>query len=319
MASTTIAAMPERWRQCLKGHGSVDLRGVRVLSNDYYMFSDGRLSSKITAFFGSKALAGRVTSIHKSDAPEPFSNPAFKGLLYRLQDLVLDTGSLLNHLATRHRTCIYTGPLEITPNGKSIEAITLENGDELIASRYILAAGAGNGALISTLGLPVSMQLRPLHQVIVKGDQLPELFAHAVNLRSADKPRVTITTHYTHDLKTAWYLGGDLAESGVDRNEDQQISYARRELSELLPWIPLTQCEFSTYRIDRAEAGQIEALRPDTPYAQLIGNIMVCWPTKLTLVPVLGDLVLAGLGEPGDTGMPVIPHKLKIGDAPWQN
>ena len=158
-----------------------------------------------------------------------------------------------------------------------------------------------------------------LHQVIVKGDQLPDLFAHAVTLRSADKPRVTITTHITNDKRKAWYLGGDLAESGVDRNEDEQINHARQELSELLPWIPLTQCEFSTYRIDRVEAGQKEALRPDTPYAQLIGNVMVCWPTKLTLVPMLGDLVLAGLGEPGVTKMPAIPHKLELADPPWQN
>ena len=57
----------------------------------------------------------------------------------------------------------------------------------------------------------------------------------------------------------------------------------------------------------------------DTPYAQLIGNVMVCWPTKLTLVPMLGDLVLAGLGKPGVTKMPAIPHKLELADPPWQN
>ena len=36
-AAQAIAAMPERWRQCLAGEGDMDLRGTRVLCEHYYM------------------------------------------------------------------------------------------------------------------------------------------------------------------------------------------------------------------------------------------------------------------------------------------
>ncbi|MDA0272738.1 MAG: FAD-dependent oxidoreductase, partial [Proteobacteria bacterium] len=62
-ASESIADMPSRWRSCLAGTDTVNLEGVCVLSDAYYMFSDARFSSKLTAFFGSKAIEGRVTPV----------------------------------------------------------------------------------------------------------------------------------------------------------------------------------------------------------------------------------------------------------------
>ena len=317
-ASESIADMPLRWRSCLEGTDSVNLEGVSVLSEAYYMFSDARLSSKLTAFFGSKAIEGRVSSVPTADYPEIFQSPSFGGLLYKLNDLVLDTRSLITHLHHQLKDYIFEGNVSFEHTNGRITHLQLDDGLTVSAETYVLAAGKGNGELIEDLGLEVPMQLRPLHQVVVKGKTLPDLFAHAVTLRSADKPRITFTTHSTADTK-AWYLGGQLAESGVARNEAEQIEFAKTELAAIMPWIDYSGCEFSTFRIDRAEAGGETLLRPDTPYVRRHGNVVVCWPTKLTLAPMMGDMFMklmagpkAGLAKP-----PNLP-RASIGSSPWE-
>jgi glycerol-3-phosphate dehydrogenase len=317
-ASESIADMPLRWRSCLEGTDSVNLEGVSVLSEAYYMFSDARLSSKLTAFFGSKAIEGRVSSVPTADYPEIFQSPSFGGLLYKLNDLVLDTRSLITHLHHQLKDYIFEGNVSFEHTNGRITHLQLDDGLTVSAETYVLAAGKGNGELIEDLGLEVPMQLRPLHQVVVKGRALPDLFAHAVTLRSADKPRITFTTHSTADTK-AWYLGGQLAESGVARNEAEQIEFAKTELAAIMPWIDYSGCEFSTFRIDRAEAGGETLLRPDTPYVRRHGNVVVCWPTKLTLAPMMVDMFMklmagpkAGLAKP-----PNLP-RASIGSSPWE-
>lgn len=317
-ASESIADMPLRWRSCLAGTDSVNLKGVTVLSDAYYMFSDARLSSKLTAFFGSKTLEGRVASVPAANYPKVFQSPSFRGLLYKLNDLVLDTRSLIAHLHHQLKDYIFEGNVSFEHTNGRVTHLQLDDGLTVSADTYVLAAGKGNGELIEDLGLEVPMQLRPLHQVVVKGKTLPDLFAHAVTLRSADKPRITFTTHTTADTK-AWYLGGQLAESGVARNEAQQIEFAKTELATIMPWMDYSGCEFSTFRIDRAEAGGETLLRPDTPYVRRHGNVVVCWPTKLTLAPLMGDMFMKLMTEPkaGLAAPPNLPQA-SIGRSSWE-
>ena len=316
-ASESIADMPLRWRSCLAGTDNVNLKGVTVLSDSYYMFSDARLGSKLTAFFGSKTLQGRVASVPEANYPKVFQSPSFGGLLYKLNDLVLDTRSLITHLHHQLKDYIFEGNVSFEHTNGRITHLQLADGLTVSAETYVLAAGKGNGELIEDLGLEVPMQLRPLHQVVVKGKTLPDLFAHAVTLRSADKPRITFTTHSTADTK-AWYLGGQLAESGVARNEAEQIEFAKTELAAIMPWMDYSGCEFSTFRIDRAEAGGETLLRPDTPYVRRHGNVVVCWPTKLTLAPMMGDMFMKLMAEPkaGLAAAPNLP-RASIGSSSW--
>ena len=317
-ASESIADMPLRWRSCLAGTDNVNLKGVTVLSDSYYMFSDARLSSKLTAFFGSKTLEGRIASVPAAKYPEIFQSPSFGGLLYKLNVLVLDTRSLITHLHRQLNDYIFEGDVSFEHTNGRVTRLQLDDGLTVSASTYVLAAGKGNGELIEDLGLEVPMQLRPLHQVVVKGKTLPDLFAHAVTLRSADKPRITFTTHSTADTK-AWYLGGQLAESGVARNEAEQIEFAKTELAAMMPWMDYSGCEFSTFRIDRAEAGGETLLRPDTPYVRRHGNVVVCWPTKLTLAPMMGDMFMKLMAEPkaGLAAPPDLP-RASIGTSSWE-
>ena len=101
-ASESIAAMPARWRSCLDGRGELDLRGVRVLSDRYYLWSanDSTLG-QLAGFFASKVLRGRVRRLQRDALPTAFDNPQFRGVVYELDELVLDTPSLLAHLARR--------------------------------------------------------------------------------------------------------------------------------------------------------------------------------------------------------------------------
>ncbi len=296
-ASETIKGMPARWRACLAGEGTLNLQGTKVLSDVYHMFTDGKLSNQVTAFFGAMAIEGNITSLAKTEFPAVFTNPAFKGSVYQLNDLVLDAASLIQRLAERQRGQIVTGVSnpKIDRAGERFSVRT--DTHTLDAGFCILTAGSGNEDLANSLELPVAMQRRPLHQVVVKGD-LPSLYAHAVSLSSADKPKLTITTHTTAKGNTVWYLGGALAEDGVELDTQTQIQKAQKMLRSLFPWLSFDECVFSTLRIDRAEPAQTEKSRPDTPFVKRFGNVMVCWPIKLTLTPMMGDMILKMIDAP---------------------
>ncbi|NQV65535.1 MAG: FAD-dependent oxidoreductase [SAR86 cluster bacterium] len=317
-ASESIANMPETWRQCLAGSGPLPLAGVNTLSDAYYLFSDGSLGSKVTAFFGSKSVRGRVTALASSDYPPLFANPQFSGSVYQLQDMVIDTPALVNALAAPYQAHIYQCQAELIRSSTG-EVTGIDTGHGILtADCYILSAGAGNAALLANdHQTTITMQRRPLQQVMVKG-QLPAAYAHGVSLRTAAKPRVTITTHPCEDGDNVWYLGGQLAEDGVDRSEGAQIDKARRELNDLFPWIDLAAADWATLRVDRAEPAN-DLQRPDSPFCQRSHNTITCWPIKLTLTPMLADQVCAAidLKPAGCAAEPLSLSPAKPGKTPW--
>ncbi|QJD59007.1 FAD-dependent oxidoreductase [Pseudomonas sp. gcc21] len=295
LAAEAIGGMPERWRACLDGTGELDLSGVRLLSANHYLWSPGSLISNMAGFFASKALRGRVDTVKGSERPEIFDNPAFRGKVYRLAELVLDVPDAIRRLAelSGDSLVVDASPhVERRPDG-SIEGIAIH--DHLIkAQRYVLTAGEGNEGLLNSWGVDQpAMQRRPLHMVLIKGPKLPALYAHC--LGSSPKPRVTITTHPCADGQWCWYLGGELAEQGVGLAPDELIAKARNELADLLPWVDLSQTRWTTLPINRAEPAQSGLVRPDTAYMQAVHNVLVCWPTKLALTPNLSDQILAEL------------------------
>jgi hypothetical protein len=153
------------------------------------------------------------------------------------------------------------------------------------------------------------MQRRPLHMVMVKGPTLRPLYAHC--LGGGPKPRITVTTHPAADGQWVWYLGGDISEAdGVAREPAEQIATAKKELSQLLPWIDLSQAQFATLRVDRAEPAQSGLVRPDNAFLDVQGRLMVGWPTKLALAPDFADRVLASLSR--DDIHP-IPQPARVG------
>ena len=313
-ASNTIKEMPDIWRKCLAGSGEIDLSGTNLLSDAHYMWSKQTVGAKLTTFFASKALRGRVSNLEPEQRPEVFRNPGFKGSLYRLNELVLDIPSLINQLATPLANRIFrAGP----------EDYRLENIDgkvcfhfdaqqlRLCPKRIVATCGEGTEAFsqqLQGIALP-EMQRRPLHMVMVKHHSKLPLYAHCFS--GGAKPVITVTTHYTRAGETIWYLGGELAESGVERDETAQIEQAKKVLAELLPWVSLQNPHWQTVRINRAEPKQSSLTLPDAAFAQEVGNVIVAWPTKLALAPDLAGKVLALMPSPVGGNIPdleIMPH-----------
>ena len=61
----------------------------------------------------------------------------------------------------------------------------------------------------------------------------------------------------------------------------------------MFPWLSFDGCTFDTLDIDRAEPDQLSGGLPDSPFVEKVGNAIVCWPTKLTLAPLMADFALS--------------------------
>jgi len=321
-ASEAIADMPRRWREALAGDGELDLSGVRILSQAHYLWSPGTLAGNLTSFFASKAVRGRVDQVKGEQLPPALQDPRFKGKVYRLAELVVDVPSLIERLANLAGDGLLAGQ-SIEPLFDNNEWVGLRvDGRDIHAQRIVFSAGAGNAELLAGAGISVpAQQLRPLHMVLVKGPSLKPLYAHC--LGGGPKPRITVTTHPAANGEWVWYLGGDIAEAdGVAREPAEQIAVAQKELSNLLPWVDLSQAQWATLRVNRAEPAQSGLVRPDNAFLSDQGRLLVGWPTKLALAPDFSDRVLQALEQDGikPVHAPALPElpRPPLGQTPWE-
>jgi glycerol-3-phosphate dehydrogenase len=320
-ASEAIADMPRRWREALDGKGELDLSGVRLLSEAHYLWSPGTIAGNLTSFFASKAVRGRVDQVKGSDLPPALQDPRFKGKVYRLAELVIDVPSLVRKLAELAGDSLLAGE-NIEPLLNEGELVGLRvDGRDIRAQRVVVSAGGGTADLLRALNVNhPAMQRRPLHMVMVKGSTLKPLYAHC--LGGGPKPRITVTTHPAANGQWVWYLGGEISEAdGVAREPAEQIAFARKELAQLLPWVDLSQAQFSTLRVDRAEPQQTGLVRPDNAFLDVQGRLLVGWPTKLALAPDFADRVLASLSRDDIHPIPPPPYpdlpKPPMATPPW--
>ncbi len=321
-SSESIFAMPQIWRDCLEGNGEVDLSSATVLSEHQYMWSTPSLMSRLSGFFASRVVRGRMVAVKKNDRPAVFQNKKFKGKVYRLDEPVLDAGSVINALAVPNVNNIMHIK-SMTDYYDNNFKVTAANGDiwNIIAEKIILSAGKGNADLLKQMGRSnPEMQLRPLQMVMVRGGLPEKLYAHC--LGASVNPRITITSGEDKQGNIVWYLGGQLAEDGVQRTADEQISKAKKELQSLMPWLNFSDMQWATLNIDRAEPKQKEGQRPATSFSFEEKNIITTWPTKLALAPNLANDVLKQLekqnvSKSAAMEMPEFSHS-SIADLPWQ-
>lgn len=285
-STSILAGMPALWRRCLTGEGEVDLRAARLLADHQYLWATRAPTSRLAAFFASKLMSGRMAKA-AGDVPGVLRHPRFQGVVYRLDEPIVDVASVLNALVERHRDAIVLNQGPVT--AKADGTLTLRRADgstrALRPTCVVFATGAGNGALPWA-----ALQLRPLHMVMARGSALPGLlYGHC--LGASDVPRLTVTSHYDASGRLIWYLGGGLAESGVERDRREQIRAARRELETLLPWVDWSRVEFATFTVQRAEGQQPGAIRPAEPSICRDGHVLAVWPTKLALAPLLAERI----------------------------
>lgn len=317
-ASEAIAGMPDRWRKCLAGKDPVDLSGVPLLADTYHMFAEQSTRGRLTTFLASKALRGRVTRLAPADCPAAFAG--FEGIVYDLNDFVMDIPALLQRLTQGLEPLTYRAridPKNITP---SPEGFTVKTANKTLRARTLIScAGNGSNGLIEGLDLAQrEIQHRPLKQVIVRPRHGVRMNAHCVTGIVSNEPRLTITSYGTGD-KLVWYVGGLIAETGIDRSDDSQIDFARAELTTCIPWLDWTGAEYATLDVDRAEPFQQTGLKPDEAFVEQKDNFMQCFPIKLTLAPDLGDRVLERLPPPSGftSPMPDSPNPAAVGHFRW--
>jgi hypothetical protein len=169
------------------------------------------------------------------------------------------------------------------------------------------------------LGLsPGAMQRRPLHMVLLRG-RLPRLNGHCVDGAAT---RVTITSDRDAAGRTVWQVGGQVAESGVTMDERSLVLRAKAELEATIPGIDLSQVEWATYRVDRAEGATRDGARPDSVQVRREHNVVTAWPTKLALVPRLVDEVCQAIGRVGGlqsaAPIPADWPRPKVAQPPWE-
>lgn len=325
VSAQAMKEMPDVWRQCLRGEGEIDLSKVTILSEYQYMWSPGSLAANLAVFLASKNVKSQVSCLTKEDYPEIFTTPNFKGVVYRLEEPILAVKTLIEVLAASCRGNILQAQLQKTENSILYLKNALEE-IELEADHIVLLAGKGNQELAKQFGLTLpKMQLRPLLMVAVTQANLPKLYAHAMQV--SDKPRITITTHGDGE-NTVWYLGGDLAETGVNRSSEEQIAFARKELNVLFPHLDFSAAKFETFFIERAEADYASGKKPDGPSMIVEKNVITAWPTKLAFAPLLAQQIIDQLLQFGVEGRPpVAPTSMPsevlinsmVADYPWEH
>lgn len=300
----SMADLPMLWRACLSGDGEINLANVPILSPQQYLWAPGKFTSLLTGMIASAALNSKVKRIAKDEYPAIFQSSAFKGDIYALDEIVIDVPSLIRELVKVNQDALFKieplndEELRFDEEGKLVSATVYMAGKaiEVTAQTFIFTAGAGNEVIIKKLQSTTSnlaMQRRPLHMVMAKMPCDYALYAHCLGIGS--RPRITITTHQTIDGHSIWYMGGQLAEDGIHRDSANQIKATRDELRDLFPWVNFSNAEFSTFMVDRAEPKQKGGLKPETSFVKTVKNVMVAWPTKLTLAPKLADDIMQQL------------------------
>jgi hypothetical protein len=280
--------MPERWRRALAGKDEPNLTGTQILSERCHLWLPRGSTLAWLQSWGfmsviAKAglLATRPERLPAGEWPEALRGSALA--VYSLAEPVVSTGSLLENLAAHHRGSIFlydAAALRFLAEG------VLAGGILLQPRATVLAAGVGNEALLSKAGMQTDlMQRRPLGMVLLRGS-LPPLFGHCV---VGGKTGLTITS----PVAGLWQVGGEIAERLA--HEETPAAARKIALAEIRRWLPgldLTRSEIAIYRAVRAE-GRTEALRrPSGVHASRVApGLVVAWPTKLSMAPVLADEV----------------------------
>lgn len=293
-----LSSMPRLWMDSIAGRGEVDLRGTELLAAHQLMFTTGGLLNRVAGALATKALRSDVGTLDRPDWPAVFQDRAFHGKIYRLEEPVLATKTVLAALG---RAGAYQGAVKtLRREGDRVVEITLNDPAEtrLAPRAFLFTSGEGNEWFAGQIGLePAKVaQRRPLRMFLARGLPQP-LFAHC--LVPEPKPRVTVTTHAL-DGEPVWYLGGNIAEKAVGMDDASALRWAHAEMSDLFPWLDWKKVHWAIHDVDRAEP-LANKLLPSGPTLTTAGNAALAWPTKLALAPALTLQALRWLEQQGIT------------------
>lgn len=320
-----LAAMPERWRSAVVGTGEIDLAAVDGLVDRHLMLVPGGLGGRLKALAASPLVASRVDPLATATWPETLRDGRFQGTVLALDEPVVDVGAVVRCLAARfgERIRRLADAEFVAGPGAGIGEVRLPQGGAIRARAYVFAAGAGNEAIARRLGCEdrVTTQRRPLHMAMARGVPGP-LSGHVSG--AFKRPRLTVTTHRLASGELVWYLGGDLAEAGVDLDAPALAARAQAELARLLPGLETGGWRWAGLRIDRAEPRDPRGRLPAAPVVRGVGNALFAWPVKLAYAPLLADMLIrdhlpeaAPTSDDGAAAIAALPPA-EIAPAPWE-
>ena len=311
-SAQVIGAMPGRWRAALKGEGTVDLSEVSLERADQLLWSTDSIASNLVGFFASQAMRSRMQRIDPDEEPA-FKSREFAGHLYRLSEPVLKLDTLISAFQNRLGESLYQAEVKsLIQRDGNIQGVETDQGT--LSGEVILTAGEGNEALLASAGIEhIKMQRRPLAMGVVKlNTPIPPVFGH--QLGATSKPKLTISTHHIEGSQYL-YLGGQVAEDGIDRSDELQKTSLVDALHAGLHWLKPDIATTEVFRINRAEPS-MQGHRPETAFVQHVAGCWVCWPTKLALAPALSDALITKLKDAGTFQYPTW-SPAKRGTYPW--
>jgi hypothetical protein len=97
--------------------------------------------------------------------------------------------------------------------------------------------------------------------------------------------------------------------------DGQLIGRARSELADIFPWLDFSAADWATCTVNRAEPKQDKLIKPDNAFAETseeMANVIIGWPTKLTLAPDMAQRVLNQLQQ---QIKPIAPRGLDLLDS----
>ncbi len=316
-ASTeAISTMPTRWQASLQGNSLPNLSDVNTLSDAHYFIPTGSLESRLVSFLGSKMVKSFASQVKTADLPKDYQSITKAKKLYALHESVIETGSLFQSFLNQYGHLMVKHEFRSECLSKTSEGFLYEQGTINVKAHHVLST-LGNGTPSFAENLQ-AMQQRPLQMVMAKG-HLPSIYGHFIDRGTT--PALTLTSH-PHNDQTVWYLGGELAESGVNLTKEEQISHSKALLKSLIPHLNVEALIWDTLRINRAETALQTGVRPDDVFVSEQNGLMIGFPTKLALAPRFAEAVLSKLKLPSSLTPPTDFTQLEkpaVAPYPWSH
>jgi glycerol-3-phosphate dehydrogenase len=324
-SAAAIREMPGVWRECLAGRCEPRLTGTRLRAEFCHLWQTASVSSRLGMLGARFGLHVAPRTLARDERPDVLCH--CPGTVARLEEQVIAPETFLADLAARHGSRLLRigrAGFDLAGPGR-IRAVEVSNPETqesltLVPRWIVFAAGSGNAELSRLAGLaPGSMQRRPLHMVLARGD-LPALNGHCVD---GARTRVTITSDRDPSGRTVWQIGGQVAEDGVMMDERALVAHTRGELCTVIPGLDLAHAEWATYRVDRAERAMAGSARPDAPQVLHEGNVLTVWPTKLAFAPQLARELVAVIERESTATIsaPALPDdwpRPSVAQLPWE-
>ena len=293
-SARAIERMPERWLAMADSGAGFDLTAAPPIARSMWLWRSEGVAGAFAMAGARLSLRARPEAVPVQERPPPLRE--VRGDVLRLPEPVFDPVATLGALLAPVAPWAVRAEARASHDG----TVILEGQGRTAAFRprcVVLAAGAGNAALRSAFGLAHGlMQLRPLHQAMVRGP-LPEFHGHCVDGLAT---RVTLTSAPLAGGERVWHIGGKVAEEGVARDACAQRAHALSELRAVLPSVDFGACSWSTYSVNRAEREQPKGSRPEDACVARDkagrATVLTVWPTKMALAPVAADMVRESAG-----------------------